>query len=80
VSDSGIGIPPAEIEGLFGRFARGSNAAAAGLPGSGLGLLIVKLLTEMHGGHVSVHSVLGTGSTFSVYLPVRELPGGREGQ
>jgi signal transduction histidine kinase len=79
VSDSGIGIPPAEVEGLFSRFARGSNAAAAGLPGSGLGLSIVKLLTEMHGGHVSVHSVLGTGTTFSVFLPVREPFGDREG-
>jgi signal transduction histidine kinase len=70
VSDSGIGIPSDEIEGLFSRFARGSNARA--LPGSGLGLSIVKVLTEMHGGHVTVHSVLGTGSTFSVFLPVRE--------
>jgi signal transduction histidine kinase len=70
VSDSGIGIPPGETEGLFDRFARASNARAAGLPGSGLGLSIVKLLTEMHGGHVRVHSVLGTGTTFSVFLPV----------
>ncbi len=78
VSDSGIGIPPDEIEGLFSRFARGSNARAAGLPGSGLGLSIVKLLTEMHGGHVTVHSVLGAGTTFSVFLPVREPPGDTE--
>ena len=87
VSDSGIGIPADEIEGLFNRFARGSNANAAGLPGAGLGLSIVKLLIEMHDGCVRVHSVLGTGSTFSVFLPVRELPGesgdqleGQEGQ
>lgn len=70
VSDSGIGIPPGETEGLFDRFARASNARAAGLPGSGLGLSIVKLLTEMHGGHVRLHSVLGAGTTFSVFLPV----------
>jgi signal transduction histidine kinase len=70
VSDSGIGIPPGEVEHLFGRFTRGSNARAAGLPGSGLGLSIVKLLTEMHGGHVRVHSVLDAGTTFSVFLPV----------
>jgi signal transduction histidine kinase len=76
VMDSGIGIPPGEVEGLFSRFARGSNARAAGLPGSGLGLSIVKVLTEMHGGHIRVHSVLGTGTTFSVFLPVRELPAG----
>jgi signal transduction histidine kinase len=71
VSDSGIGIPPGETERLFERFERGSNARAAGLPGSGLGLSIVKVITEMHGGHLRVHSVLGAGTTFSVFLPVR---------
>jgi signal transduction histidine kinase len=80
VSDSGIGIPPGEIEGLFSWFARGSNARAAGLPGSGLGLSVVKVLTEMHDGYLRVHSVLGTGSTFSVFLPVREFPADPEAQ
>ncbi len=70
VADSGIGIPPEEADQLFKRFVRASNARSAGLPGIGLGLSIVKILTEMHGGHVEVHSVLGVGSTFSVYLPV----------
>jgi PAS domain S-box-containing protein len=69
VADSGIGIPPAEAGQLFNRFVRASNARTAGLPGIGLGLSIVKVLTEMHGGRVEVHSVLGLGSTFSVYLP-----------
>jgi signal transduction histidine kinase len=69
VADSGIGIPPAEADHLFNRFVRASNARTAGLPGIGLGLSIVKVLTEMHGGRVEVHSVLGLGSTFSVYLP-----------
>ena len=69
VADSGIGIPPSEADQLFNRFVRASNARTAGLPGIGLGLSIVKVLTEMHGGRVEVHSVLGLGSTFSVYLP-----------
>jgi len=69
VADSGIGIPPAEADQLFSRFVRASNARTAGLPGIGLGLAIVKILAEMHGGHVEVHSVLGLGSTFSVFLP-----------
>jgi signal transduction histidine kinase len=69
VADAGIGIPPEEVDQLFSRFVRGSNARTAGLPGSGLGLSIVKYLTEMHGGHVQVRSTLGRGSTFSVYLP-----------
>jgi two-component system phosphate regulon sensor histidine kinase PhoR len=69
VTDAGIGIPPAEAGQLFNRFVRGSNARTAGLPGTGLGLSIVKVLVEMHGGHVEVDSTLGRGSTFSVYLP-----------
>ncbi len=69
VTDSGIGIPPEEAGQLFTRFVRASNARTAGLPGTGLGLSIVKVLIEMHGGHVEVESTLGRGSTFSVYLP-----------
>ena len=70
VTDSGIGIPPEEVGQLFNRFVRASNARTAGLPGTGLGLSVVKVLVEMHGGHVEVKSTLGRGSTFSVYLPV----------
>jgi signal transduction histidine kinase len=68
VTDTGIGIPPEEAGQLFSRFVRASNARTAGLPGTGLGLSVVKVLTEMHGGHVEVDSTLGRGSTFSVYL------------
>ena len=70
VADHGIGIPPEEVGELFTRFVRASNARTAGLPGTGLGLSIVKVLVEMHGGHVEAASTLGDGSTFSVYLPV----------
>jgi signal transduction histidine kinase len=70
VSDTGIGIPADEAARLFGLFVRGSNARVAGLPGSGLGLAVVKVLVEMHGGHVKVESVLGEGTTLSVFLPV----------
>jgi signal transduction histidine kinase len=73
VSDTGIGIPPDEAARLFGPFVRGSNARIAGLPGTGLGLSIVKSLVEMHGGHVTVESELGAGTTFSVFLP-RAVP------
>jgi signal transduction histidine kinase len=68
VSDTGIGIPPDEAARLFDLFVRGSNARVAGLPGTGLGLAIVKALVEMHGGHVTVESVLDKGTTFSVFL------------
>ena len=71
VADSGIGIPPEEAGLLFSRFVRASNARTAGLPGTGLGLSVVKVLVEMHGGHAEVASTLGRGSTFTVYLPAR---------
>jgi signal transduction histidine kinase len=70
VADTGIGIPPGEAARLFGRFVRASNARTAGLPGTGLGLTIVKTIVEMHGGHVEVATALDEGTTFSVYLPV----------
>ena len=70
VADSGIGIPADEAARLFGRFVRASNARTAGLPGTGLGLSIVKVITEMHGGEVSVETSLGRGATFTVCLPV----------
>ena len=70
VADSGIGIPPGEAARLFGRFVRASNARTAGLPGTGLGLSIVKVITEMHGGQVSVETGQGQGATFTVYLPL----------
>jgi PAS domain S-box-containing protein len=70
VTDDGIGIPADELGQLFGRFVRASNARTAGLPGTGLGLSVVKAITELHGGHVELRSTVGSGTTFSVYLPV----------
>jgi PAS domain S-box-containing protein len=69
VADSGIGIPPAELGQVFDRFARASNARAASLPGTGLGLSVVKAVTELHGGQVEVDSAEGVGTTFRVWLP-----------
>jgi len=71
VADDGIGIPPDELGHLFDRFVRASNARTAGLPGTGLGLSVVKAITELHGGSVQVRSTVGHGTTFSVHLPVR---------
>jgi PAS domain S-box-containing protein len=70
VEDSGIGIPAGELGQIFDRFARASNARAASLPGSGLGLPVVKAIAEMHGGRVEVDSDQGRGTVFRVFLPI----------
>jgi signal transduction histidine kinase len=69
VTDRGIGIPAEDIPRLFERFARGSNARRAKIAGTGIGLFIVKMIVERHGGQVELDSTLGEGSTFSVVLP-----------
>jgi signal transduction histidine kinase len=69
VRDSGIGIPSQELPQVFGRFARASNARRRGVSGSGVGLYLAKRLVEQHGGSISVASVEGEGSTFTIHLP-----------
>jgi PAS domain S-box-containing protein len=69
VTDSGIGIPESEHEGLFTRFFRASTATSRAIPGIGLGLTIVKAIVDAHRGTVSVTSVEGHGTTFTVFLP-----------
>ena len=68
VKDSGIGIPLADQKQLFTAFHRGRNATH--LPGSGLGLVIVKRCVELHGGHITCESTEGMGTTFTVSLPL----------
>ena len=79
VQDSGIGIPADEIGRLFDRFFRASNATAAGRPGSGLGLSIVKEVAELHAGRVEVSSTLGAGTTVSLFLPAQAAGAPAEG-
>jgi signal transduction histidine kinase len=80
VSDTGIGIEPAELPRIFDRFFRGSRANEARGSGSGLGLAIVRSIVEMHGGTVAVESRLGAGTTFRVALPAQPRPpAGAEG-
>ena len=69
VSDTGIGIPAADLARLSERFFRASNAADAAIPGTGLGLAIVRTIVEGHGGRLQVESVEGTGTTMRVLLP-----------
>ena len=66
VSDQGIGIPAQEIEHLFESFHRASNVGS--IVGTGLGLAIVKESVDLHGGHITVQSIVGSGTTFTVIL------------
>ena len=70
VDDNGMGIPAVDLPGLFERFKRAGNATRGAIPGTGVGLAIVKKLTEMHGGTVSVQSVEGAGARFRVEIPL----------
>ena len=78
VQDQGIGIPADDLASIFERFHRAANAS--GIPGSGIGLHMVRQIMEMHGGGVTVQSEVGKGSAFTIrlrpaprpYPPVRE--------
>ncbi len=68
IADRGIGIPRADLGRLFERYHRASNVS--GIVGTGVGLYLVKMAVEMHGGCVHVQSEEGAGSRFTVCLPL----------
>ncbi len=69
VTDTGIGVPAAEMPRLFERFHRIETARARSTEGSGIGLALVKELVGLHGGTITADSQEGTGTTFTVRLP-----------
>jgi signal transduction histidine kinase len=69
VSDTGIGLSQEDLPHVFDRFFRVDKSRSREQGGSGLGLAIVKKIVEDHGGTVSVESVVGEGSMFSIALP-----------
>jgi CheY-like chemotaxis protein len=71
VTDNGIGISREGMERLFSPFSQIDSGLARKFEGTGLGLVMVKLLTELHGGAVAVESAVGEGSCFTVWLPLR---------
>jgi PAS domain S-box-containing protein len=75
VSDRGIGISEEGLEKLFQPFSQIDSGLARKFEGTGLGLAMVKLLAELHGGTVAAESAVGEGSSFTVWLPRRALDG-----
>ena len=69
VADTGCGIPAESIPTIFDRFVQVDSSASRAHNGSGLGLALVRELTEMHGGTVQLESEVGAGSTFTVRIP-----------
>lgn len=76
VQDHGIGIPAEDLPHIFDRFHRASNVDFHGVAGLGLGLYIARGIVEAHGGRLTVDSIAGEGSTFTIHLP---LVHGRDG-
>ncbi|HEX5050237.1 MAG TPA: chemotaxis protein CheB [Planctomycetota bacterium] len=70
VRDTGIGIPPSELPSVFDLMTQGERSLDRSGGGLGIGLALVKRLTEKHGGTVEVESTVGQGSEFVVRLPV----------
>ena len=70
VSDTGIGMSPDDQAHLFTKFFRSENPTIQEIPGTGLGLCIVKNLVELQGGKIKVESQLGKGSSFAFTVPV----------
>jgi len=71
IQDRGIGIPLEDQPRMFESFHRASNVENR--PGTGLGLAIVKKSVELHGGEISLSSAVGSGTRFTVMLPLRSV-------
>jgi signal transduction histidine kinase/CheY-like chemotaxis protein/purine-cytosine permease-like protein len=72
ISDTGVGIPAGDVERVFEPFERGHGSSVRAIPGTGLGLTITKLLTQIMGGEINVTSVEGQGTSFTVRILLSE--------
>ena len=71
VADTGAGIPSADLDKLFRKFAQAGEAPTGRPRGTGLGLVVAREIVELHGGRMGVESSLGRGSCFCFSVPVR---------
>jgi len=72
VEDTGIGIAPAKLETIWEQFSQVADPYRRGVEGLGLGLALVRLVVEAHGGRVAAQSVEGAGSSFGFQVPLRQ--------
>lgn len=72
IEDTGIGIPAIDKQRIFEKFSRGSNVQTTNVEGTGLGLFVVKSYIEHWGGHVSIESKLGKGTTVKIEIPKKK--------
>ena len=70
IQDTGIGIPPSDLEHIFDEFYRVKNPETRTISGTGLGLSIAKKILEAHDGHIEVESQIQQGSIFRILLPI----------
>lgn len=70
VSDHGCGIDKRELQKIFEKFYRIESCDGKNIPGSGIGLTLVKEIIEAHGGKVEVESEINKGSKFSLFIPI----------
>ena len=73
VADHGYGIPEADLERVFEKFYRVPRVQDADVPGTGLGLALVREIAELHHGSVSVRSEVNQGSTFTLRIPLHDI-------
>ena len=72
ITDQGIGMTPEQLERVCERFYRADHSGS--IPGTGLGMSIVKEIVELHGGHLELASKLGVGTTVTLWLPGAKMP------
>ena len=77
VRDQGIGIAPEEHREIFQKFVRGTAAKTAGIKGTGIGLSMVRQIIQASGGEIHLESAPGSGSTFTILLPLAQKAGAK---